>query len=260
MKHNSVKTSKEWDRMAEQHIESFYNLYPRYGVKIKQILEKYEANPMRILEVAAFSAKDSRYLASEFPDCQFYTVDLSQKAIDRTRKVNAEVGLKNLYTLRANAFTLPLKDESFDVSFHADFYVYFQNSDILRLFKEQKRVTKNLIVIFVHHKYNAYRLLFWYWAKIKKEPWYEIRAYSLKELKNMFADEEVVTSGGVDSYARNLVNTVGKGFIGRPLCPKFLRDIINKIELLRKPIFWEIIYIVIKVGNKEKPRNEAKEH
>ena len=249
MKRNSTNTSKEWDRIAEKHIESYSNLYPRYGGKIEQILEKYEVKPRRILEVAAFSAKDSRYLASEFPDCEFYTVDFSQEAIDRAKKVNAEAGLKNFYTLRANAFTLPFKDRSFDISFHADFYIYFQNNDILRLFKEQKRVTRNLMVIFVHSKYNAYRLLFWYLAKVKKDPWYEIRAYSLKELKNIFDDEEIVASGGVDGYVLNLVNTVGKTFIGRPICPKLFRDKINKIEFLRRPLLGEIIYLVIKVGN-----------
>ena len=170
MKRNSTNTSEEWDRIAEKHMESYSNLYPRYGVQIKQILEKYEVKPRRILEVAAFSAKDSRFLASEFPDCEFYTVDFSQEAIDRARKVNAEVGLKNLYTLRANAFTLPFKDRSFDISFHADFYIYFQNNDILRLFKEQNRVTKDLMLIFVHTNIMATVYFFGIWQKSKKSP------------------------------------------------------------------------------------------
>ena len=97
--------------------------------------------------------------------------------------------------------------------------------------------------------YNAYRLLFWYLAKTRRDPWYEIRAYSLKELRNIFDDQEIVASGGVGSYILNLVDTVGKGFIGRPICPRFLRDKINKIEFLRRPLFWESIYIAIKVGN-----------
>ncbi len=152
-----------------------------------------------------------------------------------------------VYLAAADVTNLPFKDGSFDISFHADFYIYFQNNDILRLFKEQKRVTKDLMIIFVHSKYNGYRLPFWYQAKIKKDPWYEIRAYSLKELRNIFDDQEILASGGVDSYILDLVNTVGKGFIGRPICPKLLRDRINKIEFFRRPLFWEIIYIVIKV-------------
>lgn len=249
MKHSLNKTSKEWDRIAERHIESYSSLYPRCGVKIKQIVQKYEVKPNRILEVAAHSAKDSRYLASEFQDCEFYTVDFSQEAVEWAKKVNTEVGLKNLHTLQANAFTLPFKDRAFDISFHADFYIYFQNNDILRLFNEQKRVTKDLMVIFVHNKYNARRLIFWFLAKIKKDPWWEIRAFSLKELRNIFGDQELLASGGVGSYVLHFVNDFGKWFIGRPICPKFFRDKINKIEFLRGRLFWEIIYIVIKVGN-----------
>lgn len=250
MKH-TAKTNREWDRLAENHIEGYSNTNPRYGIKMKQIMEEYQAKPRRVLEVAAHSGKDSRYLAGEFQDCEFHTVDFSEKALAWEKRANAEAGLKNIYPLQANAFNLPFKDKAFDVSFNADFYIYFRKNELLRLFQEQKRVTKELMVIFVHYKYNARRLTFWLLAKTKKDPWWQIGGFSLKELRSIFADQEILATGGVGSYALYFVNDFGKWFIGRPICPKFLRDKINRIEFLQRHPFWEIVYLVIKMDNQD---------
>lgn len=249
MKRSVIRTHKEWDRIVEEHIDGYANTNPRYGIKMKQIMEKYEVKPRRVLEVAAHSAKDSRYLASEFQDGEFHTVDFSGKSVEWVKKANAKAGLKNIYPLQANAFNLPFKDRAFDISFNADFYIYFGQNDLSILLKEQKRVTKDLTVIFVHNKYSARRLIFWFLAKTKRDPWWQFKGFSLKELRNIFADQEILATGGVDSYVLRFVNELGETFIGRLICPKFLRDKINRIEFLRRHPFWEIIYLVIKVGN-----------
>ena len=205
---NLINTSKQWDSIASRHIEAFFTLYPKFGAKIKEILEKYEIKPRRILEIAAFSAKDSRYLASAFPACEFYAIDFSQEATRRATKVNTELEVKNLHILRANAFNLPFKDSSFDISFHSGFYTYVRdNSDLSKLFEEQKRVTKNLIVISGYNKYTPYALLYWYLANIKRDPWYKIRRYSVKELNAIFANEKIAAIGGVESWALQLVDS-----------------------------------------------------
>lgn len=170
MSQHFANTVKEWNEIAGLHIDSYSKLHPRYGVEVKEILAKYKIKPRKILEVAAFSAKDSRHLASEFPNCQFYTIDLSQKAANWAQRTNVELGFKNIHAVQANAFTLPFKDKSFDISFNADFYIYFQDEDVLKLFKEQKRVTRFILATFVQNKYNVYRLLRRYLTNLMKDP------------------------------------------------------------------------------------------
>jgi len=248
-KRNPHGTVEDWNRLARRYLGSFLELCPRYGHQVERILEEWKTGPAQVLEVAAFSGKDSRYLASQFPDSRFYTADLSHEAVARARQANVSAGLSNLHAVRADAFRLPFADRSFDISFSADFYVYFGDGDIRRLLAEQKRVTKGRVVVFVHHRYNAYRLVFWCraWAK-GQSPWYNIRAFTLKDMRGIFEGERIVGVGGIDSWVVNLANTVGSGFLGRPVCPRPVREWIGRTAFFRKPLFWEIVYIVVEAG------------
>jgi hypothetical protein len=248
LKHELDQTSRAWDKRVSQHMEPYAILSPRYGLQIRQIIRDYGVNPRSILEVAAFSAKDSRYLAEQFPHCQLYALDFSQGVVEWIKAANDRSGLKNIQVVRANAFQLPFENKSLDISFAADFYIYFQRGEILRIFNEQMRVTRGLVVVFAQNKYNLYRLLYWCKAKIGRDPWYEIGSYSLKDMKKMFAGQQILAGGGFDSWFLNLVNTVGKGFLDKPLCPKLIRDKFNQMELLKKPWLAQINYIIIKAG------------
>lgn len=250
MKNDLDRKRKKWNNITKRHIEDYFISHPKHGVKIKEILERYNLNPKRILEIGAFSAKDSRYLALEYPNCEVYAVDLSEKAVEESRRISMSMGVKNHYILQENAFNLSFKENYFDISFHSGFYILFwDNKDILKLFKEQKRITKNFVIIFVHNKYSfIHTLIFWYLANIKKDPLYKIRRYSLKELKSIFNNEEIIEANGIDNYILDITNKFGKGLIGRPILPKFLRNMINNLRLFKRPFFCEIIYIVIKKG------------
>ena len=50
----------------------------------------------------------------------------------------------------------------------------------------------------------------------------------MKELNAIFANEKIAAIGGVESWALQLVDSVGIGFIGRPICPSSLETQLTK--------------------------------
>jgi len=99
--------------------------------------------PKKVLEIGCGTAGMSIFLSYLGLDITAIDNDknLLKKQKEIIKKFNSRVNLQY-----ADAFSLPFKDNSFDLVFHQGFFEHFSNQEIYKLLKEQLRVSK--IVVF----------------------------------------------------------------------------------------------------------------
>lgn len=132
-----------------------------------------------------WKCKRLRYLANI---CNAVGLDLSTEPLIIANKIGTKIALKGTYNLiQGNIFQLPFGNNCFDISFNSGLLICFENNnDIDMILDEQRRVTKGLMVIFVHNKFDIIMSpLFRYLYRIKGEKLYDIRRYSQKEIKGI---------------------------------------------------------------------------
>lgn len=163
-----------WDEVWKKHLRSYLDSPPRAGIFIASYFKKLGIKT--ILEIGGGSCRDSIYLANKG-----YSVvcsDFNRRLIDYLRK---RFSRPNLRYLQENAFKLSFHDNSFDLVFHNGLFIYYNNKDIVKMLKEQERVSKKYIVIFVHNAANK-KLVTKFKKLAKNDKLYSIRFFNKNEL------------------------------------------------------------------------------
>lgn len=189
-------TEKFWEKSWIEHIDDYLNAIPRAGI----LIENYFKDVDSVLEIAGGSCRDSRYLASN--GFKATGSDFDEKTLQYLREKRFTNDRLN-YS-KEDAFNLTFQDNSFDLVFHNGFFIYFyENSSLNKMLKEQERVSRRYIVIFVHNIENK-NLIKDFQEKSKKDDLYKIRFFDKNEIIDIIEDSgikyksiKVVKFGGI---------------------------------------------------------------
>ena len=206
-------TKNFWEKSWQNYLDEYLKKPPRAGVFLRQYF-KNKVNT--VLEIAGGSCRDSRYLANNGFDAT--GSDLDEKTINylRTEKFPND---KLNYSVE-DAFNLSFQDNFFDLVFHNGFFIYFDdNNQIIDMLKEQERVSKKYIVIFVHNKKNK-KLIEIFKEKSKYDDLYKIRFFGKDEIV------KIVKNSGI-KYKK--INILKFGGIFDAFYKKRLKKIIPNI-------------------------------
>jgi ubiquinone/menaquinone biosynthesis C-methylase UbiE len=192
MKLNAGITEREsWDK-EWRNLFDHYQQDLRHAYYISAILNDKERN---ILELGAGSFRDVGALNSWGISCK--GVDYSTESVLRAKEYFSDIKDK-IYS--GDCFDLDFDDNTFDLSYHNGLWGYFSDKDIVKLAKEQARVSKYRIVATVHNAHN--KSFVGYFDELKaKDPLYDIRFFEVEEI-----------TGLMHNVAKNVtIIPVGKG-------------------------------------------------
>jgi ubiquinone/menaquinone biosynthesis C-methylase UbiE len=141
-------TTEHWDKFWSAGNLEYLN-------KITDELEKISLTGKMILEIGAGSGSTSIKLAQM--GALVTCIDYSQNAVQLIKK-NAAVNSVSLFCVKADAFALPFRDESFDICFHQGFLEHFREP--VKLLSEQHRTLKKngILLVDVPQTYSLYTL------------------------------------------------------------------------------------------------------
>ena len=155
---NELNNQVYWDNQWHEIFQHYQN-DRRFAYYLRSIIEKADQN---ILEIGAGSFRDMQQLNQWGYNCT--GTDFSNTAVNLAKQMYPELKRK---IIESNAFELPFENNAFTLSYHNGFWVCFEDNDILKLVKEQARVTKNRIIATVHNGHNnSFKA---YFDKLKKE-------------------------------------------------------------------------------------------
>jgi len=234
-----------WNGIWNEYIGKYVHSDPKHGKIVERIAKKYNISFNSCLETGCGSARDSRYLSEKR---KTYCLDLSSEPLKIAYKISKELNGENYFLMQSDVFNLPFKDKSIDVSFNSGLLIYFStNEDIYRILKEQSRVTKELMVIFVHNKFDfIMNILFKYLYHIKGEDLYNIRRFSFKEIKSICERFGNILEVGACEYTVPIViNKFKKKLFGSELNLEDFRSEIDKRIFLKKLFLPTEIYVAV---------------
>jgi ubiquinone/menaquinone biosynthesis C-methylase UbiE len=200
-----IKSQQEWD---EKWLDIFdhYQQDLRHAYYINAILNP---NEKKLLEIAAGSFRDTGALNKWGLEC--YGADFSIKSVEMAKKQFPDLAEK---MSQQDAFEFSFKDKEFDLSFSNGFFGYFNDNEILKLAKEQARITKYRIAATVHNAHN--KQFVEYFDKLKQnDPLYKVRFFEMDEIaqlmKSVAKNVEIIPVGkGKKYYEDDLIN-IGLG-------------------------------------------------
>ena len=235
-----------WNRIWNKYIEKYVHSNPKHGKIVEKIAKKYNINFNSCLETGCGSARDSRYISEK---CKAYCLDLRSEPLKVAYKISKELNTdENYFLMQSDVFNLPFKDKSIDVSFNSGLLIYFSaNEDIYRILAEQSRVTKRLMIIFVHNKFDLIMsILFKYLYHMKGEDLYNIRRFSFKEIKDICERFGKVLEVGACEYTVPIViNKFKKVFFTGELNLEGIHSKIDKRKFLKNLFFPTEIYAAV---------------
>lgn len=165
-----------WDDEWKKWYTRYSTGYPRLAAWLElQGINK----EMTALEIGAGSARESRRLALSVK--RITSIDFSQDVVSR---ILSEPMPVNFHCLQMDAFNLKFEDKSFDLTFHKGFWSLFDDEGIVRLLKEQARVTKRRMIIAVHNKANA-RMRSRFSTLARSDELYNVRFFDKAELRKL---------------------------------------------------------------------------
>jgi len=200
-----VTSQQEWDEKWAG-IFDHYQQDIRHAYYINAILN---TNEKKLFEIAAGSFRDAGALNTWGLDC--HGADFSAKSVELAKKQFPDWAEK---ISQQNAFGFSFADKTFDLSYSNGFWVLFDDNDILKLAKEQARITKYRIVATVHNAHN--RQFVEYFDKLKQnDPLYKIRFFEMEEItelmKSVAKNVHIIPVGkGKKYYEDDLIN-IGLG-------------------------------------------------
>ncbi len=219
-----------WEKSWTEHINGYLNSVPRAGI----FIANYFKNIDTILEIAGGSCRDSRYLANS--GFSATGSDFDEQTLQYLQEERFPNDILN-YS-KEDAFDLTFPENSFDLVFHNGFFIYFKNSDIDKMLKEQEKVARRYIVIFVHNVENK-NLIKDFQEKSKNDALYKIRFFDKNEIINIIKDSNikyrninVMKFGGIFD---RFYNKTLKRIIPNILYP-FRKSLVPKLYQLQK---WE---------------------
>ncbi|HQI41286.1 MAG: SAM-dependent methyltransferase [Ignavibacteriales bacterium UTCHB2] len=165
-------------------------------------------NENKILEIGAGSFRDMAQLNKLGLKC--YGCDFSPNSVKYAKSLYQEYS-DLIY--EANAYNLPFEDNFFDISYHNGFWGCFENQEILKLAKEQIRVTKNKIIVGVHNAHNDQFVQYFNKLKID-DPLYSLRFFTIDEITEIFneftSDIKIIPVGKQKKYYEDKMINEGR--------------------------------------------------
>ncbi len=223
-----------WLDLFETNKLRYVHANPKRG----RFIEKYflgkcevsEVGNCSFLELGAFSAKDSIYLKGVFPEATFYLSDLSPEILKSTETIDS---------FAADVFSLPLRDNAVDISFHSGLIVLFNNQDVKKIIDSQSRVTKKYSFVFGLNKFNFVdHIMSFYKYKIKGNELFRYRRFTKSELCDMVKTSDAVSVEAF--YHDNMVENFSRRH------DFFLLKVIAKLFIFKLPFFYNEVVLVMK--------------
>lgn len=172
-----------WSDAWRRHIDRYLSAPPRTGYWIARRF----SNELSFLEIAGGSCRDSRYLSSLGRRGVGSDFDENTLAYVRSRFPESSLVLR-----KEDAFALSFPDKSFDISFSNGFWILFSDDDqLVKLLREQARVTRKHIIIIVHNGDNE-KLVQTFAKKATTDSLYDIRFFRRDEVAS------IVRKSGLD--------------------------------------------------------------
>jgi len=168
----SDSSADDWDRKWAD-IFAHYQNDIRHGHYIQALLNRGEK---RVLEIAAGSFRDIAALNRWGRTGT--GMDFSEEAVHRARKQFPEYASR---FHQMSAFDMPFPDKSFDVTYHNGFWILFSDNELIKLAKEQARVTKRRMIVTVHNMHNS-QFVRYFDRMSETDPLYDIRFFSMEEI------------------------------------------------------------------------------
>lgn len=172
-----ITEKEEWNKKWES-IFDHYQQDLRHAYYINAVLDEEDK---KILEIAAGSFRDTAQLNAFGLDC--WGTDYSDTSVELAKKHFPLIGYK---LFQSDAFDMKdIEDKVFDVTFHNGLWVLFNNNeDIIKLAKEQSRITKNKMIITVHNGHNQQFVD--YFKKLSvNDDLYKIRFFQMEEITDL---------------------------------------------------------------------------
>jgi len=200
-----VKSQQEWD-------EKWPGIFDHYQYDIRNahyINAILNPNEKKLLEIAAGSFRDAGALNKWGLEC--YGADFSTKSVELAKKQFPDWAEK---ISQQNAFEFSFEDKAFDLSYSNGFWGYFYDDDILKLVKEQARITRYRIIATVHNAHN--KQFVDYFDRLKQnDPLYKLRFFEMAEItelmKSVAKNVKIIPVGkGKKYYEDDLIN-IGLG-------------------------------------------------
>lgn len=160
---------------------SIFNHYQqdlRHSYYVNSFLESSDE---KILEMGAGSFRDMANLNRLNVDC--WGTDFSEQAVNLAREYFPSLSDK---IFQSDAFDMnSIPNKEFDVSFHNGLWVLFdEDKDLIKLVKEQARITKNKIIVTVHNAHNSEFVS--YFEKLSTDDeLYKIRFFNVEEISRI---------------------------------------------------------------------------
>jgi SAM-dependent methyltransferase len=182
MKKKQIGITKqaEWD---EKWVEIFehYQQDLRHAYYLNAVLDTADK---RVLEIGAGSFRDMALLNKLGVEC--WGTDYSETSVNLAKKHFSSLSDK---IFQSDAFHMrKIKDKAFDVTFHNGFWVLFNDdNEILKLAKEQARISKNKIVATVHNGHNV-DFVNYFQRLSQNDPLYRIRFFTIEEIRSLMLD------------------------------------------------------------------------
>ncbi len=142
---NKVKTWSEFYGKDVTSLRMFLGNF--YSTELFEEMTKF--NPKKILEVGSGTGVMSILLSHLGYDVT--SIDNDRTVLKKAEKNNMHYNGKVNFEF-ADAFKLPYKNKSFDISYSQGLFEHFSHEDIKKLLDEQIRVTKKAVIISVPNK------------------------------------------------------------------------------------------------------------
>lgn len=150
-----ISTKDHWEKFWEekQEIDQVYSNDERIYFNLKKVST---FSGKKILEVGAGSGRDSFQLAHD--EANVFVLDYSPKALGIIKNLNNQNQVQ-VNCIQADAFNMPLPDESFDIVFHQGLLEHFK--DPLPILKENYRILKQggFILVDVPQRFHIYTMI-----------------------------------------------------------------------------------------------------
>lgn len=143
--------------------------------------------PSKILEIGAGTEIQSVFLSHFVKNV--LALDSDKEVVTNT-KINIKHCKARVEMILADAFLLPFRDRSFDVCYSQGFFEHFTDKEIVRLFKEQLRVSKSIVHTVPSDRYP--RRQFGNERHLARSTWHNLLSRCLDE----YADLAVKTKYG----------------------------------------------------------------
>jgi hypothetical protein len=198
-----VTDSVGWDELWRKNLECYVQGAPRTGVFVHHLFP----DARTYLELGAGSARDSFHLSQLGKVAT--ASDFSPAAVEGWRRIYSP----DFRGKQVDVFNIDAPESAFDVTFHNGLFVYFGDDQIKRALVEQRRVTRQAMVIIVHNKRDTRRVRS-FEALRETNPLFRIRFFEPEEIASLvkasgigYRDLSIHKFGGPSDLAYRVLKT-----------------------------------------------------